>query len=674
MSRKSIFLALSMMALVALALAACTPTEVVKTVVVTQEVQVAGTPVIQEVIVTATPEPVVATEAAPRTLVICMGQEPDTLFIYGGNMLAASQVQQAIYDGPLDTNTFAFQPVILEKLPSIADGDALVTTVAVKESDSVVGDDGNPATLTAKTDAAAGTMVRPAGCRATDCAVEYDGTNVTEMDQMVVTFKLVPGLLWSDGTPLTAADSVYSFELGGSPDVPNASRYTFDRSSSFEATDDVTAVWTGLPGYFDSLYNTNFWTPQPEYLMGQYTPADLVTQFDAQKLFVGWGPYIIDEWTSGEQITLHKNPNYYRASEGLPKFENLVYRFTGGDANAAIAAILAGECDIVDQTTAMDGQSQLLLQLQAKGQINATFVTGTTWEHADFNIQPVESIWNTGAFAGWVAPDSTDGPFGDVRLRQAVAMCIDRQAAVDTVLYGQSVVLDTYLPPNHPQFNAEAKHWPFDPAAAAALLDEVGWLDADGDSTTPRVATGVVGVPDGTPLEFAFETTNASMRQQYTQIMAQSLAECGIKADLAYYPASEWFADGPDGKLMGRRTDLGAFAWLTGVTPPCDLYLSTQLANDANGWSGQNNAGFHDPAYDTVCNTQLQSLPGEPAYDQAAKDAQAIFAEQLPVVPLFLRLKLAATRPDMCNFIMDPTANSEMWNIENFDYGTGCGQ
>jgi hypothetical protein len=78
MSRKSIFLALSFLALVALALAACTPTEVIKTVVVTQEVQVAGTPVIQEVVVTATPEPVVATAAAPRTLVICMGQEPDT--------------------------------------------------------------------------------------------------------------------------------------------------------------------------------------------------------------------------------------------------------------------------------------------------------------------------------------------------------------------------------------------------------------------------------------------------------------------------------------------------------------------------------------------------------------------------------------------------------------------
>jgi len=674
MSRKTIFLALGVLALVALALAACQPTEVVKTVVVTQEVQVAGTPQVQTIIVTATPVPVQPTAVQPRTLVVCMGQEPDTLFIYGGNMLAASQVEQAIYDGPIDTNTFAFQPVILEKLPSLADGDAVINQVAVKAGDSIVGDDGNPATLTAKTDTTPGTMVRPAGCRSSDCAVEYDGTNVTQMDQMAVTFKLKPGIQWSDGTPLTTADSVYSFQLSGSPDVPNASRYIFDRTASYTAPDDTTAVWSGLPGFFDSTYFAEFWSPLPQHIMGQYTPADLVTQFDAQKLWLGWGPFIIDDWTKGEQITAHKNPNYFRASEGLPHFDNLVYRFTGGDANAAIAAILAGECDIVDQTTALDGQSQLLLQLQAKGQINATFVTGTTWEHVDFNIQPVESIWNSGAFSGWVASGSTDGPFGDVRLRQAIAQCIDRQSLVDTVLYGQSVVIDTYLPPNHPLFASDATHWPYDPTAAATLLDEIGWKDTDNDPSTPRVSQGVTGVPDNTPLSFAYESTNSALRQQVTQIVAQNLAGCGMKANISLYPASQWFAAGPDGKLYGRLYDFGEFAWLTGVTPPCDLYLSTQLPTAANGWSGQNNPGFHNADYDKACNTQLQSLPGEAAYETSAKDAQRIFADQLPVVPLFLRLKLAATRPDMCNFIMDPTANSEFWNIENFDYagGPGC--
>lgn len=674
MSRKSILLALSFLALVALALAACTPTEVVKTVVVTQEVMVEGTPVVQEVVVTATPAPEVPTEAAPRTLVICLGQEPDTLYIYGGSMLAASQVQEAIYDGPIDNRTFDYQPIILEKLPSLADGDALINQVAVAEGDTVADNDGNPATLTATTADTAGTLVRPAGCRSADCAVEYDGSNVTEMDQMVVTFKLLPGLMWSDGTPLTAADSVYSFSLYMDPDTPNPSRYTGERTASYTAADDVTAVWTGLPGYMDSVYFTNFFTPQPQHIMGQYAPADLVTAFDTDKLWVGWGPYVVDEWVKGEQITAHKNPNYFRASEGLPKFDNVVYRLTAGDANAAIAAVLAGECDIVDQTTSLDAQSQLLLQLQAKGQVNATFVTGTTWEHADFLIRPAEGYTNNGDFSGFDTDGDGVGPFGDARLRQAVAMCMDRQAVVDTVLYGQSIVIDTYLPPNHPLYNAESKHYDYDPEAAAALLDEVGWLDSDGDPATPRVASGVTGVPDGTELAFKYETTNAAMRQQYTQILAQSLEGCGIGITLNYWNSTQWFADGPEGPLFGLHYDLGGFAWLTGVQPPCDLYLSTQIPNADNGWAGQNDPGYVNPDYDTACNQQLQSLPGEDAYVNGAKQAQLIFSEDLPVVPLFLRLKLAVTRPDMCNFVMDPTSNSEMWNIEEFDYGTGCGQ
>jgi len=674
MSRKSIFLALSLVALVALALAACTPTEVVKTVIVTQEVVTEGETVIQEVVVTATPEPVVPTEAAPRTMVLCLGQEPDTLYIWGGNMAAAGNVQQAFYDGPIDGNSFAYQPVILEKLPSIADGDAVITVVDVAEGDSVVDNDGLPATLTAKTTDAAGTLVRPAGCRAVDCAVEYDGTNVTQMDQMVVTFKMLEGLLWSDGTPLKASDSVYSWVLNADPDTPTASRYLFEHSASYEAMDDQTAVWSGLPGYMDATYYINFTQPLPEHVMGQYTAADLVTQVDAQALYTGWGPYIVDEWVKGEGIYLSKNPNYFRAGEGLPKFDNVVYRIIGQDSNAAIAALLAGDCDVIDQTIGLDNQSQLLLELQATGQVNPTFVTGTVWEHIDWNEQPVASIINSGAFAGWDTDGDGVGPFGDVRLRQALAMCIDRQAIVDTVLYGQSVVPNAYLPPNHPLYNPDVKVWPYDPAASAALFDEIGWLDDDGDPTTPRVAKAVTGVPDGTKLSMAYETTNSTLRQQVTQLVAQNQADCGVEVSLNLMPASQWFAAGPDGKLYGRLYDQGEFAWLTGVQPACDLYLSTQLPTEENGWAGQNNPGFDNEAYDLACNAALQSLPGEDAYTNNHLEAQRIFGEELPVIPLFLRLKLAATRPDMCNFVMDPTNNSEFWNIEAFDYGESCGQ
>jgi peptide/nickel transport system substrate-binding protein len=263
---------------------------------------------------------------------------------------------------------------------------------------------------------------------------------------------------------------------------------------------------------------------------------------------------------------------------------------------------------------------------------------------------------------------------------------MDRQAVVDTVMFGQSIVLDTYIPPAHPAFATDVKHWDFDVDAASALLDEIGWLDDDNDSATPRVASGVTGVPDGTLLEFSYGTTSATQRMQATQVMGESMALCGMKVNLEYYPASEWFADGPEGNLFGRRTDLGQFAWLTGVEPSCGLYQTENIPGDPTeinpytgklytfGWGGQNQTGWSNPEYDAVCNAAVQSLPGQPAYLENHIKAQEIFGDNLPVVPLYLRLKLAATRPDFCNFIMDTTNNSEMWNIENFGYGPLCGE
>ena len=109
--------------------------------------QPTGTPAPPTATLPPLPTPTATYPPGPRTLVICLGQEPDTLYPYGGSMLAASQVLEAIYDGPFDSRTFAYQPIILEKLPSLADGDAVINTVSVSDGDMVVDNDGNPSTL-----------------------------------------------------------------------------------------------------------------------------------------------------------------------------------------------------------------------------------------------------------------------------------------------------------------------------------------------------------------------------------------------------------------------------------------------------------------------------------------------------------------------------------------------
>ncbi|MBN2003473.1 MAG: hypothetical protein JXA21_08970, partial [Anaerolineae bacterium] len=161
--------------------------------------------------------------------------------------------------------------------------------------------------------------------------------------------------------------------------------------------------------------------------------------------------------------------------------------------------------------------------------------------------------------------------------------------------------------------------------------------------------------------------TTAAMRVQYMQIFQQNLADCGFKVNLENLSSTEFFADGPDGPVFGRRFDVGSFAWVTGVEPSCSLYLSTELPTEDNAWAGQNDPGLNSPEFDAACKRALQALPGSEDYIEGHKEAQRIFTQELPVVPLFLRLKLAAYRPEVKGFIMDSTQNSEMWNIENFD-------
>jgi len=593
-------------------------------------------------------------EEPKKTMVICQGQEPDTLYVYGGSMLAAVHVQTGLYDSAalpnaVDDASFDYQATITTKLPSLEDGDAVIQTTTATAGDTIIDDTGEPVEL------AEGVMYRPAGCRSSDCAVEYTGGDV-EMDQMAVTFTLLDGLTWADGTPVKASDSVYSFNLASDPDTPNPTRYTEDRTTSYEATDDKTIVWTGLPGYLDSTYFTNIWVPLPEHQLGDMTAAEIVESEAASRTPMGYGAFTAIEWEAGDHITLHRNYYYHRADEGLPKVDQVVFRFIGEDPNVAVAALLAGECDIITQDTHADELIDLLLEKDEAGELVAQIVTGTVWEHVDFGINPVEEYAST-------RPDF----FEDARMRQAITMCIDRQTIVDDLLYGRSEVIHTYLPSNHPLFNSDVHQWSYDPDTAKDLLDDMGWTDEDGDGIRECNGCDVEGAEDGDPLSFKWSSTTATLRQNVMQIAQVNLAECGIDVSLENLSADEWFADGPEGPLFGRHFDMGEFAWLTGVEPPCALYLTSEWPSAESGWAGQNDPGYTNTEYDQVCNAALQSLPGTPEYTQNHLEAQRIFAEDLPVVPLFLRLKIAASRPEVSGFIMDPTCNTEIFNIENFD-------
>ncbi len=616
-----------------------------------------ATPTLTAIPVSATPTP---TSAPPRTLTICLGEEPASLYPFGNLSSAARSILAAIYDGPIDTNSYGYQPVILQKLPSLADGDAMISAVSVYVGDEVVDASGLPITL------AVGARVRPSGCRSDDCAIVYDGKGEIQMDQMVVNFRLLPGLYWSDGMPLTVEDSVYSYNLETYRDTPG-SKYLLDRTKAYEAVDEQTVQWWGKPGYLDPTYFTNFWTPYPKHLWSQYTPGELPNAEVAARLPVGWGAYVIEDWVSGNSITLKKNPYYFRAGEGLQKFDTLVFRFVT-TPETAISDLIAGKCNLLDPSLHLDGQVGILRSFDAQGQLKTISSPTDVMERLDFGIRPASYDDGYSLDAG----DRLDF-LGDKRVRQAIAMCLDRKRVVDAVLYGLTMVPNSFIPSSHPLYNPDVKTYPFDVAAAAQLLEQAGWRDQDNDPGTPRQAWGVTGIPAGTPLVLNYWTTGAAQRRQVSEILAGSLAQCGIQVNVRYYDPTELYAQGPDGPLFGRKFDLAEFAMgSTGVEPPCEWFTSAEVPSATNHWIGANVSGYASAAYDAACLAAKGALPGEAAYATGYADAQAIFAEDLPVVPLYWRLKVAASRLDFCNFSLDPTAASDLWNIEAFDYGEVC--
>jgi peptide/nickel transport system substrate-binding protein len=350
------------------------------------------------------------------------------------------------------------------------------------------------------------------------------------------------------------------------------------------------------------------------------------------------------------------NEHYYRSDEGLPYLDSLTFKFIP-DTNQLIAQLLSGACDIGTQDGLSAQDAPFLIEAENSGLLTPYFQTGTVYEHIDFGI---DSYGDYGDGVG--RPDW----FEDARVRQAMTMCTDRQSMVDNILYGRSEVIHSYIPSVHPLYPAgELTEWPYDVDAANALLDEVGYVDSDGDGFREDSITGVpFAVTLGT-------TTGNEMRQQLTQIFKENMVECGIDVELYYLPAGEWFADGPDGVLFGRRFDLGEFAWLTGVEPSCNLYNTVSISGPEEegfgGWGNANETGWSNAEFDAECARAQGSLPGTADYEEGHKAAQVIFSDQVPVIPLFLRLKVGAARTNVLNFGVDPTQNSEMYNIFEID-------
>ena len=605
-----------------------------------------------------TPAPPTPTPLPPKMMTICLGAEPASLFLYGDDSLAATAVRHALYENLFTTLNYDYQPQGLQKLPSLDEGDARIGLVEVNEGDLIVNSAGNVVFLVPGVQ-----FVRGDGEFVTfDRSLVAEGAEPLLMQQMGVDFTF-KAMSWSDGTAVTAEDSVFSFEIAASPDVPG-DRSKIERTASYAATGELSVTWMGLPGFLDPEYFTNVWTPLPQRQLGEFSAEELISAETAVPYSFSSGPFVVNEWRKGEALILHNNPYYYRADLGLPHITELTIRFDLV-GETAVNQIAAG-CDIVTHDGINLAQTPDVLAAAEASELTAAFASNNIFEHIDFGINSWENYGdgNRNGRPDW---------FEDVRVRQAITLCTNRQQLIDEITFGQSRILHAYIPDDHPLYPTEAQAWDFDPVTGNSLLDEVGLEDTDGDGfrelverdlSATIVATTTMSITLGTNSE-------SDIRLRINELVAADLAACGIQVNLYDVNANDWFDDGPFSPLFGRRFDLATFAWRTSIRPPCGLYLSSNVTGPEErgfgGWSNINATGWIDEDYDAACNGALAGLPGTSEYVSNHQEAAQIFTEQLPIIPLFHYLKTAVTQPNVLNFQLDASQPSELWNLAELD-------
>jgi len=578
-----------------------------------------------------------------KVLNICLGSEPSSLFIYNNSSKSGWSVLESIYDGPFDTIDGRDVPVIFDNIDFVKD------EIQAKAGDIVMNSRGEVVTL------APGVEVTPANgqdvCGSDACTVLWDGATPLSFYQATIAYKIKSGILWSDGETLSAKDSVYSWKLAGDSAIPG-SKKMFNLTKSYEATDDQTVVWQGIPGFVPQKASDVFWLPLPEHVMGNMKAAEILVDEEINRTPIGWGAYKIAEWIPGDQITVVRNAAYRNTETGVaPFFDKVVFHFYGKAGDNNLAALKSGSCDIVDTSVDLLPNLEPILEDVRDGKISAYIQPQTVWEQLTMNIDPLD--------------ENAFSYFSDLGVRKGIARCLDREALIRQVLYGQSEIPQGFYPSQHSLFVGNLTDTEFDPVAGRALLEDAGWIDSDGDSTTPRVSSGVEGVPDGTEFVVTLETSESAERIKTAELIRDQLADCGISVTVQAEDQAKIYAQGPEGSVFGRKFDLAMFAWASGDQSPCSLYRSSQIPNEDNQWIGLNVGGYQSAEFDSACNIAQNTSPMEDDYLLKAKKVQQLFAEDLPVIPLYFYPAIGLSGNRICGLKNSIGMRSLFYNIES---------
>jgi peptide/nickel transport system substrate-binding protein len=423
--------------------------------------------------------------------------------------------------------------------------------------------------------------------------------SIVQIDPLTIDVTVRGDARFSDGTPVTAADVAGTYASVLSPDSPSASHKMLgDRLFRVEAAGPRVARFHLKAPLATFASDVDFGIVA---CPGGVAPSPGRT--------IGAGPYVLSELTS-TAARLAPNPYYFGARPRLPRVEIKFVR----DAAARLLMLVGGSADLIQNAVRLD-------------------LVSAVRDEPRVRVASSPSVILT-----YLMMNNDDPVLSDRRVRQAIALALDRPAIIRGKLGGLALPATGLLPPMHWAYTGEVPRWDHDLVAARRLLDEAGLRDRDGDGPLPR-------------LRLVYKTSADAFRVAIARTIAAQLAEVGLAVEVRSFEFATFFADIKKGayQLASMQT--------TEITDP-DFYFmyfhSSWIPTPGNP-DGFNRWRYRSPEIDRL------TLAGREALDRDDRkriyaEVQRRVAQDVPVVPLWHEDNLALTNIDLTGYTMTPNA------------------
>ncbi len=471
-------------------------------------------------------------------------------------------------------------------------------------------------------------------------------------DGKLVTWKLKQNIKWSDGTPFTAADVVFTYQYVTNPQVAAVSGGTYDVIASVEAIDDYTV-------------KVNFKDVNPAWYLvfvggeGMILPKHIYEPYNGRNAReapanlkpVGTGAYRVVEFKPGDTVIYEPNPEFREADK--LGFERVELK-GGGDATSAARAVLqTGDADFAAN---LQVEAPILQELEAAGKGKVVTDFGALMERIIINHSDPNKATSDGERSNIQFPHPF---FSDLKVRQALALAIDRDT-IAKQLYGVTgkvtsnflVAPEQYVSPNTSyEYNLER---------ANQLLDSAGWRDTNGNGIRDK---------DGVEMSVVFQTSVNPLRQKTQAVIKQGLQSIGMEVELKSIDASVYFSSDPSSNDTLEHFYADLQMYMTGNINPdpgayMKFYTCNQIPQKANNWSGDNNSRYCNPEYDKLWQQSTVELDPKKR-KQLFIQMNDLLVNEAVGIPLVHRANVVAFSNSITGYNLTPW-DMRTWDIMNW--------